>query len=122
MFRALARARSSEGDLLERYAAFEEVFALSGGASARILAASAALTRGELVEWAEQILREARAAEPERPEVFVWLGVAALRRSAPRAEVDQAWLRALRLDPGYQLPSSLLDSYRERYGAAFAPR
>ena len=39
-----------------------------------------------------------------------------------RSSAERAWQRVLRLDSGFQIPGSLLNSYRERYGAAFSPR
>lgn len=123
MFRALLLARA-KGPPADRYGAFEQTFRLTEGASPRILAASVALTRREALPWIQSELSRARAHEPERPELYLWLGVAGIQagENAPsgrRAEVDRLWRELLRLEPGFRIPESVATAYRRRFGEAF---
>lgn len=118
MFRALLRARG-EGSLLARYGAFEQVFGLSDGASPRVLAASVALTKREALVWIRSELSRARAHEPRRPELYLWLGVAGIQEKGQRSEVDRLWRELHRLEPGFRLPASVGQAYQRRFGEAF---
>lgn len=123
MFRALLVARK-EASAIDRYGSFEQLFALTEGASPRILAASLALTRREAMPWIQSELSRARAHEPKRPELYLWLGVAGLQAgenhpSGRRSEVDRLWRELLRLQPGFRIPESVAAAYRKRYGEPF---
>jgi serine/threonine protein kinase/tetratricopeptide (TPR) repeat protein len=123
MFRALLLARA-KGQPRDRYGAFEQTFRLTEGASPRILAASVALTRREVLPWIQSELSRARAHEPQRPELYLWLGVAGIQvgerhPSGRQAEVDRLWRELLRLEPGFRIPQSVAKAYQRRFGAPF---
>ncbi|MGE0706371.1 MAG: protein kinase [Planctomycetota bacterium] len=116
MFRALAWARARPGGAHARLGPLEQVLALTRGASARLLGAQAALSLPDAAGWTRRVLEEARAYEPRRKEIYLYLGLLDLRAGAPRERVLASWRRVLALDPGYSLPEAARRAYEERHG------
>jgi tetratricopeptide (TPR) repeat protein len=108
------------GDLAPAFSWMTRAFGVMEGAGPRLAAVRLALPQQDRA-WHRRALHwldEAQFLEPDRGEVYMWQGCAALITGRDKEEVLEQWRQARRVEERIQLPRDWLGIYQERFGDA----
>jgi len=103
--------------LPQAFRELERAFAVSDGAGSRFMAVNLALMvqKRSMVRRARRWLREARALEPDRGEVYMHLGLVDLLTGRGREQILRSFRAAKDVEPRIQMPPDWYEVWRQRF-------